>query len=155
MMALLGGLGIKDIFYGVLVTIALTWGGWTYHKYEAAVTYAANAKAATVQVEANVRKAIDDINTTHAAVLAELQVTQNAQLKTAAAQSADLAQRLRNYTAHRCPSPVLGGASPAAASGTAGPSSVDEATASVIAAAAHDNAVTMAERGERDSLIGK
>jgi hypothetical protein len=155
MMALLGGLGIKDIFYGVLVTIALTWGGWTYHKYEAAVTYAANAKAATVQVEANVKKAIDDLNTTHAAAVAAIQVVQDAQLKTAAAQSADLAQRLRNYQTNRGTCPVLGSTAPAPTAGTAGASSVDEAVAGVIVAAAHDNAVITAERAERDSLNGK
>jgi hypothetical protein len=52
MLALLSGLGIKDIFYGVLITLAISWGGWTYHKYEAAVTYARDAKAETAQVQA-------------------------------------------------------------------------------------------------------
>jgi hypothetical protein len=155
MLALLSGLGIKDIFYGVLITLAISWGGWTYHKYESAVKYAADAKAATVQVEANVKKAIDDLNTTHAAAVAAIQVVQDAQFKTAAAQSADLAQRLRNYQTNRGTCPVLGSTAPAPTAGTAGASSVDEAVAGVIAAAAHDNAVITAERAERDSLNGK
>ncbi len=155
MFALLSGLGIKDIFYGALIAVAVSWGGWTYHKYEAAVTYARDAKAETAQVQAKAAadaKAKDD---DYAAKLAATKVTQDVQLQAAAAQSADLAQRLRNYTARRCPGPVLPGAAPAAAGGAAGASSVDEAIAGVIAAAGHDNAVITAERAERDALTGK
>jgi hypothetical protein len=155
MLALLSGLGIKDIFYGVLITVALSWGGWTYHKYESAVQYAANAKAETAQVEAKAAaeaKAKDD---DYAAKLAANKVTTDVQIKAAAAQSADLAQRLRNYQAHRCPVAVLPGAAPSAPGAAAGAGSVDEAIAGVIAAAAHDNAVITSERAERDSLTGK
>jgi hypothetical protein len=155
MLALLSGLGIKDIFYGVLIMVAISWGGWTYHKYESAVTYAANAKAQTVEAIATAQRAIDDLNKQHAATVAAIQVTQDAQLKTAAAQSADLAQRLRQYQAARCPSAVLGSTAPAAPSGAAGAGSVDEAVQGIIAAAAHDHAVITAERAERDSLTGK
>lgn len=146
---------IKDWIYGAIILAVGLFAWHTYSKYETAVKYAENVKAATVQVEANVKKAIDDLNTTHAAVLAAIQEKQNADLQTAAAQSADLAQRLRNYQATRCPSAVLGSAAPAAPSGAASTGSVDDAVAGVIAAAAHDNAVIAAERAERDSLTGK
>lgn len=155
MLALLEGLGIKDIFYGVLITVALTWGGVTYHRYEAAVTYAKDAKAETAQVTAKAAADIKSKDDDYAATLAANKVTQDAQLKTAAAQSADLAQRLRNYQTNRGTCPVLGSTASAAPSRAAGASSVDEAVAGVIAAAAHDNAVITAERAERDSLNGK
>jgi hypothetical protein len=155
MLALLSGLGIKDIFYGVLITVAISWGGWTYHKYEAAVTYARNAQTETAIVQADAKAALAAKDADYAAKLAATKVTHDAQLKAAAAQSADLAQRLRNYQAGRCTRDVLPGAASSASGAAAGTSSVDEAIAGVIAAAAHDNAVIEAERAERDSLTGK
>jgi hypothetical protein len=154
-LALLSGLGIKDIFYGVLITAALSWGGWTYHKYESAVKYAANAKAETAQVQAKAAADIKAKDDDYAAQLAASKVTQDAQIKAAAAQSADLAQRLRDYQARRCPNPVLPGTASASAGGTPSASSVDEAVAGIIAAAAHDHAVIVSERAERDALTGK
>jgi hypothetical protein len=155
MMALLSGLGIKDIFYGVLVSIALTWGGWTYHKYESAVTYAANAKAETAAALVYAQRAIDDLNKQHAAEVASIQVNLNADLNLANAKSSVLADKLRQYQATRCPSAVLGSAAPAPAGGAAGTGSVEQALEGVVAAAAHDHAVISAERRERDSLTGK
>jgi hypothetical protein len=154
-LALLSGLGIKDIFYGVLITAALSWGGWTYHKYESAVAYATSVRAESSAVIAEMAKQNDAYRTDYAAKLAASKVTQDAQIKAAAAQSADLAQRLRDYQARRCPNPVLPGTTSTPAGGTSGTNSVDEAVAGIIAAAAHDNAVIQAERAERDALTGK
>jgi hypothetical protein len=154
MLALLSGLGIKDIFYGVLITVAISWGGWTYHKYEAAVTYARDAKAETAQVQAN----IDTINARHAANLAAIQERYHASLQAAQSTSASLAGKLRNYTAHSCPGSVLPSAgTPAsgAPAGAGGAGSVEQSLEQLISAAAHDNAVIAAERAERDSLTGK
>jgi hypothetical protein len=170
MLALLEGLGIKDIFYGVLITVALTWGGVTYHRYEAAVTYAKDAKAETAQVTAKAAADIKSKDDDYAATLAANKVTQDAQLKTAAVVSAALASRLRNFSANRCPNTVLPGSSAPAAGAVAGPGSAGQAGSgpghvsvadieadieAVMEAATHDNVVITAERGERDSLTGK
>jgi hypothetical protein len=153
--AMLSALGIKDIVYGVLIAAALAYGGWTYHKYESAVAYAATAKAETAQVQKAAALAIQNSQNDYAAKLAATQETQNAQLKAAAASSATLAARLRQYQANRCPNPVLGSAAAAASGGVADTGSVESALEQLAAAAAHDNAVIVAERAERDSLTGK
>jgi hypothetical protein len=153
--AILSALGVKDIVYGVLISFALAWGGWTWHKYESAVAYAKDAKAETTAVKAQAATALKAKDDDYAAKLKTTQVTQDANLKAAAAQSADLAGRLRQYQANRCPSAVLPSAAPAAASGSASPGSVESALEQLAAAAAHDNAVITAERAERDSLTGK
>jgi hypothetical protein len=158
MLALLSGLGIKDIFYGLLITVALSWGGWTYHKYETAVTYARDAKAETAQVQAAAQANIDTITARHAANLAAIQERYHASLQAAQSTSATLAGKLRNYTSHSCPGSVLPSAGTPASGTTAGAGgagSVEQSLEQLISAAAHDNAVIAAERAERDSLTGK
>jgi uncharacterized iron-regulated membrane protein len=170
MLALLSGLGIKDIFYGVLITVALSWGGWTYHKYEAAVTYANNAKTESAQIQAAAKVANDAKDKSYATTLAAIQESSDAQIKVATARGDSIADRLRKYQATRCPNSVLGSAAPATA-GTAPSAGSSGSTGSgsdqvgnvkiaadikaVIVAAAHDNDIVTAERAERDAITGK
>lgn len=159
--ALLALIPGKDWLYGGIIVALLVGFGWYTHR-ERSIGAANEVKvvqAASAKVQAAAAKQIADLNTQHAATVAAIQETQSVQLKAAAADSATLAGRLRNYEANRsCPRPVLAG-SPAAPTGSASSpgsnSSVESAVEQVIAAAEHDNAVIDAERAERDSLTGK
>lgn len=153
--ALLAAFGLKDLVYGALIAAALAWGGWTYHKYEAAVTYAADARAETASVLKAAQQTIQDDQTDYASKLKTIEASYASSLTVANAQSADLVSRLRLYQAARCPSAVLQGAPAAPASAAAGPSSVINAVAGLISAAIKDNATCVAERAERDALTGK
>jgi len=153
--ALLATFGLKDCIYGVLIAAALAWGGWAYHKYETAVTYAADARRETIQVQLNAAAQIAADNADYTAKLKDSQDALNVQITAGIAQSNALSARLREYEANRCPNAVLPGAAPAAASAAASPSSVDRAVNGLISAAIHDNAVCTAERIERDALTGK
>lgn len=158
MSALLALIPGKDLFYGAVIVALLAAGGYEVHhlKAEGAAAEVKVVQAASAKAQAAAAKQIADLNSQHAASIAAIQEKQSADLKVAAAQSADLASRLRNYQANRgCPHPVLGGAAATPAPGAAGSSSVDEALAGVIAAAAHDHAIVVAERTERDGLTGK
>ena len=155
MSALLSALGLKDAIYGVLIVAALAWGGWTWHKYESAVAYAATVKTESSQAKAAAAKQVADLTAQHTAAVAAIQEKQNADLQAAAAQSAGLAQRLRQYAATRCTDTVLPGAPAPASIAAASPSSIVDAVAGLVSAAAHDNAVIAAERAERDALTGK
>lgn len=149
---------IKDWLYvGAIVALLIGFGVFVHH--ERSLGAAAEVRVvqeASAKVQAAAAKQVAALNSQHAATVAAIQEKQSADLKAAAAQSASLASRLRQYRANRsCPGPVLAGTPAAPAAGAAGPSSVDEAVAGVIAAAAHDNAIVIAERAERDSLTGK
>lgn len=166
MTALLALIPGKDWLYcGAIAALLVGFGVYTHH--ERSLGAAAEVKVvqqASAKVQAAAAKQIATLNAQHAASVAAIQETQSAQLKAAAADSATLAGRLRNYEArNRCPNPVLG--SPASpdpsaytgpgSAGSTAQSSVDAALAALIAAAEHDNAVLVAERAERDSLTGK
>lgn len=159
--ALLALIPGKDWLYGGIIVALLIGFGWYTHRERSigAANELAAVQTASAKEQENAREAIIALNAHYAATVAAIQETQNAQLKAAAADSATLAGRLRNYEANRsCPRPVLAG-SPAAPAGSASSpgsdSSVESAVERVIAAAEHDNAVIDAERAERDSLTGK
>lgn len=161
MSALLALIPGKDLAYGAAI-IALLIGFGVFVHHERSLGAAAEVKVvqeASAKVQAAAAKQIAELNTQHAATVAAIQETQSVQLKAAAADSATLSQRLRNYQAsHSCPGPVLGGAAspdPSAYTGPGRVSGVEAAIEQLIAAAEHDNAVINAERAERDSLTGK
>lgn len=166
MSALLALIPGKDLAYGAAI-IALLIGFGVFVHHERSLGAAAEVKVvqeASAKVQAAAAKQIAELNTQHAATVAAIQETQSVQLKAAAADSATLSQRLRNYEArNRCPNPVLGSPASPDPSAYTGPGSagstaqspVDAALAALIAAAEHDNAVLVAERAERDSLTGK
>jgi hypothetical protein len=153
--ALLATFGLKDCIYGALIAAALAWGGWTYHKYEAALSFAADVKAESAEALKEASNQIIDQNADYTAKLKASQDSLNVQITAGIAQSNALSARLREYEANRCPNAVLPSATAAPAGAAAGPSSVDSAVNGLISAAIHDNAVCTEERAERDALTGK
>ena len=164
--ALLALIPGKDWLYGGIIVALLVGFGWYTHRERSigAANELAAVQTASAKEQENAREAIIALNAHYAATVAAIQETQNVQLKAAAADSATLAGRLRNYEANRsCPRPVLAG-SPAAPTGSASSPGSDSSVESgsvesdleaLIAAAEHDNAAITAERAERDSLTGK
>lgn len=161
MSALLTLIPIKDWLY--IGAFVLLGAGVAYERHhllaEGAAHERATVQAASVKAAEAAAKQVATLNSQHIAAIAAIQEKQSVQLKAAAADSATLSQRLRNYQAsHSCPGPVLGGAAspdPSAYTGPGRVSGVEAAIEQLIAAAEHDNAVIVAERAERDSLTGK
>jgi hypothetical protein len=153
--ALLALVPFRDWLYAAAI-ISLGLFAWhTYHKYEVAVAYAATVKTESAATEAKARAAIAAADDYYATTLKTIQETANVNIKVAQDQSTALAGRLRQYAADHCGNTVLGSSASATPTGAPGASSVDEAVSGVISAAAHDNAIVLAERAERDSLTGK
>ena len=168
MSVLFGLLPVKDWCYiGAIVALLIGFGVFVHHERSVgAANELHSVQTASAKVQAAADKKIADLTAQHAATVVAIQVKQNAQLKAASTDSADLSRRLRDYEAgHSCPGPVLAGASAAPASSAAGaggnsqaqsgPGAVESDLEALIAAAEHDTAVVNAERSERDSLTGK
>ena len=167
-LALLKLVPLKDWLYcGAIAALLIGFGVFVHHERSVgAANELHSVQTASARVQAAADKKIADLTAQHAATVAAIQETQSVQLKAAAADSATLAGRLRDYEAgHSCPGPVLAGASAAPASSAAGaggnsqtqggPGAVESDLEALIAAAEHDTAVVNAERSERDSLTGK
>lgn len=155
MAALLSLIPIKDWIYLLVIAAILVGGAYEYEHLQAvgaARQHAADIAADTKLANA-VKAQVAADNADYQARLQTITENQNAALQAAADRSNDLTARLRGYEARRCP--VLSGPATAAAPAAAGPSSVDDAVAGLVSAAAHDNAIIEAERAERDALTGK
>lgn len=162
--ALLALVPARDWLYGGIAAVAAFIAWDLHHKYEVAINYQKTVQAESAQTLAAAQKTITTNDTDYKAKLAAEKLAHaNDTLAALQQHNADVA-RLRAATAAHAANPLLGSAasaSPGSPAGTGSAASLSGLPEQAVVcqglsdALAHDDALLIAERTERDALTGK